>query len=405
MLVCRKILNIGGKMKKIVPSKNREELMTQLYVFRGMLGDLYQKAETYQKGVNETNQAIGGVELVNKEVQYLQSLILTDIKKTKQHKSFMISTGIILSVIAIGISIAMLLLGAFEKSFWFLIIPAFILILWLPMNRFLYYHNSKVFYSNHLDNMPTKIEDMPVKMGDFMKYNLSAYIDSDGTIKNIGTRFAISENYGKKNDMIPKYHVGFELPGRLYLSDIVVKITMDDYNLFVKTHPDLEVVKKIGTLTEHDGKRYVNYIKGKYSNTRVVFDTQLMVCKRAFSNFLIESDWEKVDTLIYLISSRRADTLKEALLGADTVIRHEQIVTGLNDIKQAIDTQTNVMTECTKALLMGMNEINNSIQQVAQSIDSLSECIAMSAAAIASTINVSSREMCARIGVLSNQLY
>lgn len=138
---------------------------------------------------------------------------------------------------------------------------------------------------------------------------------------------------------------------------------------------------------------------------RTTFVERKDALKKMFGSFLFESDWNRIDTLIYLVASGRADSLKEALNGSDVIIRHDEVVGKLTEIKNSIYRQTQMMSECTRALLLGMNEINKSIKEVGSKIDSLNDCIMIATASINETINTSSREMCERIGRVSNQLY
>ena len=380
-------------MSKIVPSTNKRELLTQLYIFRGMLGDVYTAAESYDDVVQNFDDE-------KTELRYRKSILLTDIAKRKKQKMKRIVSCILFSMLAIAVTVAMYFLGAFDKSLWFIVVPVVILLACGIYNRFF---NGFYPTENYIKNI-SKTTDEQAIMRDY----LSNKIGYDVCIIDEKGRFFTK--YGDK---------------------LASLVSLDDYDKYVKEHPNDAAVLKIKSLEKELESHYKSGLTVEKDDYDYDYDVDahdddydidgnnldyLAYYKRAFvtkqkgmkdvfSDFLIVRDWDKVDTLIYLVASGRADTLKEALNASDLIVRHDEVVGQLNEIRTSIDNQTQVMTECTRALLLGMNEINKSIKEVGTKIDSLRDCVNLAAASINATIDTSSTEMCERIGRIGNQLY
>lgn len=355
-------------MSKIVPSTNKRELLTQLYIFRGMLGDVYTAAESCDKAAQDVDEE-------KTELRYRKSILLTDIAQRKKQKIKRIVSCILFTMLAIVVTVAMYFLGAFDKSLWFIVVPVVIL---LACGIYNWFFNGFYPTENYIKNI-SKTKDEQAIMRDYLS-------------KKIGYDVCIINEKG--------HITGYSY--KMSKRELAVLVDFDDYNKYVKTHPNDMAVVKIKSLEDEIAKHHrVDLVE----NNKQAFVIKQKGMKDVFSDFLIERDWDKVDTLIYLVASGRADTLKEALNASDLIVRHDEVVGKLNEIRTSIDNQTQVMTECTRALLLGMNEINKSIKEVGTKIDSLRDCVNLAAASINATIDTSSTEMCERIGRIGNQLY
>lgn len=358
-----------------------------------MLGDVYTAAESYDDVVQNFDDE-------KTELRYRKSILLTDIAKRKKQKMKRIVSCILFSMLAIAVTVAMYFLGAFDKSLWFIVVPVVILLACGIYNRFF---NGFYPTENYIKNI-SKTTDEQAIMRDY----LSNKIGYDVCIIDEKGRFFTK--YGDK---------------------LASLVSLDDYDKYVKEHPNDAAVLKIKSLEKELESHYKSGLTVEKDDYDYDYDVDahdddydidgnnldyLAYYKRAFvtkqkgmkdvfSDFLIVRDWDKVDTLIYLVASGRADTLKEALNASDLIVRHDEVVGQLNEIRTSIDNQTQVMTECTRALLLGMNEINKSIKEVGTKIDSLRDCVNLAAASINATIDTSSTEMCERIGRIGNQLY
>lgn len=111
------------------------------------------------------------------------------------------------------------------------------------------------------------------------------------------------------------------------------------------------------------------------------------ILQRTYGSVIAESDWPVIDYVIYLFATGRADTLKEALLTADTERRKDEIISAIH---QAAD------------------KISDTVKQSAQMIGGiLSAGINTLASAIQSGINRQSAliaEQNAKLGSLSSQV-
>ena len=407
-------------MSKIVPSTNKRELLTQLYIFRGMLGDVYTAAESYDDVVQNFDDE-------KTELRYRKSILLTDIAKRKKQKMKRIVSGILFSMLAIVVTVAMYFLGAFDKSLWFIVIPVVIL---LACGIYNWFFNGFYPTENYIKNISKTADEQTImrdylskkigydvciinEKGLFFKYSfikskgkLASFVsldDYDKYVKEHPNDAAVLKIKSLEKELENHYKSGLTVEKDDYDYDYDVDALDDDYD-YDADDIDLDDVDldvdEIDDDIDIDGNNldYLAYYKR-------AFVTKQKGMKDVFSDFLIERDWDKVDTLIYLVASGRADTLKEALNASDLIVRHDEVVGKLNEIRTSIDNQTQVMTECTRALLLGMNEINKSIKEVGTKIDSLRDCVMIAAASINATIDTSSTEMCERIGRISNQLY
>lgn len=144
-------------MSKIVPSTNKRELLTQLYIFRGMLGDVYTAAESYDDVVQNFDDK-------KTELRYRKSILLTDIAQRKKQKMKRIVSCILFSMLAIAVTVAMYFLGAFDKSLWFIIVPVVIL---LACGIYNWFFNGFYPTENYIKNI-SKTADEQAIMRDYL---------------------------------------------------------------------------------------------------------------------------------------------------------------------------------------------------------------------------------------------
>lgn len=103
---------------------------------------------------------------------------------------------------------------------------------------------------------------------------------------------------------------------------------------------------------------------------------------QTFAGFLLEVDWPMVDTIFYMVASGRANTMQEALNYGDLEVRHEQVMNMFGVLKNTIyngfaetslalkDICISVNNICNKceSILEATYGMNSSIQEVRGSI-------------------------------------
>lgn len=316
-------------MEKIRPSSDKKELLAQLYVFRGMLGEVYCAANNYEQSKSIFEEQKSVVENLSNEFNKLPEKIVDTIARKKQHgKDVKTRITMIAGLFLICGLIAFI---AIKYEFFPLIyaVPA------------------ALFFGIYLIKDYEGWTSWRVK--DKARKEYEYYI----------------ENNRKDNN---------------------VKL--------LKKYPD-EIAAAKNVANEKYRPMIIN--QRKYCEKKEVL-------KNMFSEFLIERDWGMIDTLLYMVSSGRADTMKEALNTGDLAIRHEQMIGEIKKTQLLLANLTNTTIQCTRALCMGMNQLNDSINRVGNKIDSLSECVRQAGNSINKTIEVSSIEMSERIGRINYQL-
>ncbi|HCE34657.1 MAG TPA: hypothetical protein DEQ88_04750 [Clostridiales bacterium] len=329
-------------MEKIIPSSDKKELLAQLYVFRGMLGEVYCAADNYEQSKLIFEEQKSVVENLSNKFNELPETIVNTIAKHKQcHNDAKLRITMI-----VGLSLACGLI--FLTTIKYLI----------PL----------------LDGGPQLLLIYPILFA-----VPAALFFGIKWIKNY-RRGSPSLRVEKKAKKEYEYYI---------------QNNRDDNNVkLLKKYPD-----EIATAKKAANEKYKPMIinQRKYCEKKEVL-------KNMFAEFLIERDWGMIDTLLYMVSSGRADTMKEALNTGDLAIRHEQMIGEIKRTQLLLANLTNTTIQCTRALCMGMNQLNDSINRVGNKIDSLSECVRQAGNSINKTIEVSSIEMTERIGRINYQL-
>lgn len=325
-------------MEKIRPSSDKKELLAQLYVFRGMLGEVYCAANNYEQSKSIFEEQKSVVENLSNEFNKLPEKIVDTIARKKQHGKD-VKTRI--TMIA-GLFLICGLIFFITIKYLFPLIeggPFLLLIYVVPAALFL---GIKMIKGYERGWPSWRVKDKARKEYEY-------YIENN----------------------------------------------RDDNNVkLLKKYPD-EIAAAKNVANEKYRPMIIN--QRKYCEKKEVL-------KNMFSEFLIEQDWGMIDTLLYMVSSGRADTLKEALNTGDLAVRHEQIIGEIKRTQLLLANLTNTTIQCTRALCMGMNQLNDSINRVGNKIDSLSECVRQAGNSINKTIEVSSIEMSERIGRINYQL-
>lgn len=320
-------------MEKIRPSSDKKELLAQLFVFRGMLSEVYCAANNYEQSKSNFEEQKSAVENLSNEFNKLPEKIVDTIARKKQHGKD-VKTRIMMIA-------GLFLICGLILFFLFRLIgggPFFLLIYAAPVA--LYF--GITFIKDYQGQPSWRVEDKARKQYEY-------YIENNRDDNNV--------------KLLKKY------PGEIAAAK---KVANEKYKPMI-----------------------IN--QRKYCEKKEVF-------KNMFSEFLIEQDWGMIDTLLYIVSSGRADTLKEALNTGDLAVRHEQIIGEIKRTQQLLANLTNITIQCTRVLCMGMNQLNDSINRVGNKIDSLSECVRQAGNSINKTIEVSSIEMSERIGRINYQL-
>lgn len=328
-------------MEKIRPSSDKKELLAQLYVFRGILGEVYCAANNYEQSKSIFEEQKSVVENLSNEFNKLPEKIVDTIARKKQHgkdvktRITMIAGLFLICGLIFFITIKYLFPLIEGGPFFLLIYP---ILFAVPAALF---------------------------------FGIKLIKDYEGW-----TSWRVKD---KAREQYEYY----------------IENNRDDNNVkLLKKYPDEIAVAK-NVANEKYRPMIIN--QRKYCEKKEVL-------KNMFSEFLIEQDWGMIDTLLYMVSSGRADTLKEALNTGDLAVRHEQIIGEIKRTQLLLANLTNTTIQCTRALCMGMNQLNDSINRVGNKIDSLSECVRQAGNSINKTIEVSSIEMSERIGRINYQL-
>lgn len=353
----------NNEQNSIVPSSDKKELLGQLYFFRSILGNLYLSAKDKEDSDKRVASANAAYNNLVSERQLAKSAIVATMtakeKRKKANRLFMIGC---LSLLLVTIVLGLVLSFTLDYSF----VP----IAWVGIPCLFITFILVFFYSKKIKDI-TDTEDY----WDYSNYSKVLNASEEERTAFFNDRKDRLIYVGKKCD---------EGKREEKISEYVKKHKSDQFPYkYVALKDKIDEAKKRLEFEREQNQKLTTIFKNKF---------RIVTCN--FSHFLVREDWSMVDELLYMISSGRADSLKEALNLGDLKIRHEAIVKSINDLNETIK-----LGYCTisKQLIDTQYMIANLSNNISKSMFGLREAINESSASIRKTLNSSSNQMLEKI--------
>ncbi len=198
------------------------------------------------------------------------------------------------------------------------------------------------------------------------------------------------------NNKSPYYFNGEKNPGKL--------CGIFERSKLKKQLPDrIDYYEKVIAVMEKDKKECIKKIKEKYYISSVRTKEELNKDKQVLKevqeacdmladhfSFLSRSDWPEIDSIIFMLESGRADTLKEALNLSDLKKYKNEIVESVDRVNRTvirgINAVRNDLNRYFNTLFDKLDSLNSSLVNIAGEISNNTEAIRCSSAEICGTI-------------------
>lgn len=368
------LMQNNNEQNSIVPSSDKKELLGQLYFFRSILGNLYLSAKDKEDSDKRMASANAVYNNLVSERQLAKSAIVAKMianeERRKAKRLFMIGClSLVLITIVLGLTLSFILDYSFVPIAW-VGIPCLFIAFVLTY-----------FYSK-------KIKDI-------------AKIEDDWNYKNFSDVLNASEEErtaffnGIKSKLLSVEKKCDSAKYEEKISDYVKKISdfvkNNRTDLFLDQFPYKYVALKDKI---DEAKKRLEFECEQNQKLTTIFKNKFGIVACNFAHFLVRADWGMVDVLLHMISSGRADSLKEALNLGDLKIRHDAIVKSINDLNGTIK-----LGYCTisKQLIDTQYMIANLSNNISKSMFGLREAINESSASIRKTLNFNSNQMLEKI--------
>lgn len=156
-------------------------------------------------------------------------------------------------------------------------------------------------------------------------------------------------------------------------------------------------------------EKQISVEKNSIRSTIEKFNSTKQNIANAFRDFIIEIDWGMTDNIIYMLASGRAKTMQEALNNADQKIRHEQTMQVINTINVTMTQGFCVIGKQMDSMITLINGIDSKLvglqdslwkinKDINMGVNRIDRCIQFATTYIGYTINKSSRDMVKYIG-------
>lgn len=156
-------------------------------------------------------------------------------------------------------------------------------------------------------------------------------------------------------------------------------------------------------------EKQISVEKNSIRSTIEKFNSTKQNIANAFRDFIIEIDWGMADNIIYMLASGRAKTMQEALNNADQKIRHEQTMQVINTINVTMTQGFCVIGKQMDSMITLINGIDSKLvglqdslwkinKDINMGVNRIDRCIQFATTYIGYTINKSSRDMVKYIG-------
>lgn len=341
-------------MANIFPSTNKQELLSQLYVFRGILGELYcelweiKRAKQNKISAKE-NYAEAEQEITDTKEEIRKGMIIDRINKKLKPIRNISRVSTITLFIAISITLCVIFYLFTSTSFWpGLGISLFVL---LPIAGFFFKSFSEY-------------------------YEPAVRIDE--------------KFYGEDSESIEYYNINDE--GHSTKRIIISKEELAEYMKKNKSSSEVQHIISIKkSLPEL--KEQISQAESAEQAWRNSFYSKRDYVAQMFSNFLLQADWHMVDTLIYMVASGRANTMQEALNYGDLKLRHEETMNMLKSVKVTMEQGfikiSNGLNELTKTV----NYLRGDVKEVGDGIYNLQKTVEFASLYLGSTMHIESKEI------------
>lgn len=361
------IISNNYEQNSIVPSSDKKELLGQLYFFRSILGDLYLSAKDKEDSDKRMASANAAYNNLVSERQLAKSAIVAKMianeERRKVKRLFIIGClSLVLITIVLGLTLSFILDYSFVPIAWVgipCLFVAFVL---------------TYFYSKKIKDI-AKIEDV---------WNYKNFSDVLNASEEERTAFY----NGIKSKLLS---VEKKCDSGKYEEKISDFVKNNRKNLFL----DQFSYKYVALKDKIDeAKKRLEFECEQNQKLTTIFKNKFGIVACNFAHFLVRADWGMVDVLLHMISSGRADSLKEALNLGDLKIRHDVIMKSINDLNETIK-----LGYCTisKQLIDTQYMIANLSNNISKSMFGLREAINESSASIRKTLNFNSNQMLEKI--------